>query len=1530
MQKQVNYIIKGMNRDTSIGVVSNEFSFDNRNIRITARDKNTLLSITNERGNLPLSIDNLKQQIEGTVIGYCVLNDYLILFTHSSSRDYIYRLKFKDNTTLECTTLYSESLNFSTDNPIEAIGLYENENIQKVYWVDGINQPRMINIMKEDYQNYIHSDGSSPFDFVQVISDTHPKVEITKESVSNGIFASGVIQYSFSYINEYGQESCIFYTSPLYYLTYNERGGSPESRIGNAFKIKLTLLDTSFDYVRIYSTVRTSIDATPETKRVIDLPTTSGTVYYTDNGTVGDTIDPTELLYIGGEIITPSTICHKDNTLFLGDITLQNTEETIQDFEDSIRRAVGLFTNSNNKSIPKDETNTTYSYNFQLNKSQRDITTFKKFECYRLGVQLKDKYGKWSRPIWYKDVRNTIGPVESDDSIYLTEYQLTWNDSKVINQLREAGFIAVRPLVVFPTENNRECICQGVVNPTVFNVEDRASNSPYAQASWFFRPDKKGNESNVDSQTLDFYSGWDSDSHDFGEGGNCIIRIMLVALSASERQIVKKAIEDTIYNSGITIHSRNGDIVYEGTRGIGLPTSGDIKEVIVTVKEDEVDWQGVLEFKAKKGYIYPTPALNEVCSISIDNELLQTYLVSNGLSQGNLAYLRGQIYYRGTSSYESSLTKNAVGTLLEYQHFTPIPTNLSAAAEIQNIVNPSKYPSSSEEQKSTFISNHKQDFYIDRNVVTLNSPDLEFNTNLENIDLSNAKFRLVGIIPLTAFKGDINITTSTPPLNYQGLTISPIGFYKEPVYVDNKSVEGCRVLASGAFWMDELADNDIVGDGKDNTNLITTAFVVYPWNRSGSLNNSTTEEGYRSSVLQYKKISNLRFSENSVYFTEGEVNKLMNNIIYTDKDSFDSPWAVSIFSSTEIQPVLVGTDKNVYYGNIDRITSVGGYYEYNDKKVSAYPIAISGTTSNGETFHELFNNGYTQLSDSQSGGSGNIWRIAATDPVSIKYKSTPHAIIQFPYGELHGYVYLPYTYNHSTASSATVPSGETYFWSGLYKSTQGPGTTATTSYDNYGCLWIGELYNPIDSNNISDRFGGTSEEALQNNQWQVAGEEVLLTNSVTLRWTEGDTYYQRYDCLKTYPFTLEDTNSIVEILSFMVETRINIDGRYDKNRGSNSLVATPDNYNLINPVYSQTNNFFTYRVLNEDSYTLNSFPTTITWSLEKSLGERVDSWTNITMSSILELDGDKGKINSLKVFNNEIFCFQDTGLSNILFNNRVQIPTSDGVPIEITNGMKVQGKRYISNTIGCNNKWSICESPYGIYYVDNISTDIYFFNGQLTSLADKLGFKQWISTRSKLDKWDPVNFNNFRTYYDKTNGDVYFTDKEDCLVYSEKLGQFTSFMDYNRVPYMFNFKDRFLSIKDSKLWHQEAGEYNYFFGEFRPFSITYRVNPDMPLDKTFNNIEFRADTWNGDTLTDVTFDTLEVWNEYQYGKSDLKKLFKPSNLKKKFRIWGAFIPRDEANHRDRIRNPWIYLKLSMNEVNNYRTEFHDLIVRYFE
>ena len=63
--------------------------------------------------------------------------------------------------------------------------------------------------------------------------------------------------------------------------------------------------------------------------------------------------------------------------------------------------------------------------------------------------------------------------------------------------------------------------------------------------------------------------------------------------------------------------------------------------------------------------------------------------------------------------------------------------------------------------------------------------------------------------------------------------------------------------------------------------------------------------------------------------------------------------------------------------------------------------------------------------------------------------------------------------------------------------------------------------------------GGISEYALQQLTWNVCSSSTDLTKDIFNTW--GDTYYQRWECLKTYPFTEEDKNSVgLNIVSFLI------------------------------------------------------------------------------------------------------------------------------------------------------------------------------------------------------------------------------------------------------------------------------------------------------------------------------------------------------------------------------------------------------------
>lgn len=53
-------------------------------------------------------------------------------------------------------------------HPIETLAWYENEDIQKVYWVDGLNKPRMINIIHNGTYTVVTSP-ETQFDFNMVL-----------------------------------------------------------------------------------------------------------------------------------------------------------------------------------------------------------------------------------------------------------------------------------------------------------------------------------------------------------------------------------------------------------------------------------------------------------------------------------------------------------------------------------------------------------------------------------------------------------------------------------------------------------------------------------------------------------------------------------------------------------------------------------------------------------------------------------------------------------------------------------------------------------------------------------------------------------------------------------------------------------------------------------------------------------------------------------------------------------------------------------------------------------------------------------------------------------------------------------------------------------------------------------------------------------------------------------------------------------------------------------------------------------------
>ena len=1575
------HAFKGMNRDISRSKANNEYVFDAQNIRFTAREGETLLSVTNEKGNLDLGIS-----FQGTVIGHCVINKYLVVFSTTGSsgavRDYIYRVDVDNN---DATVLYSGNLNFSKSNPIESLGIYENENIQKVYWVDGTNQPRVINITKDKLIGGTPNYNNNSFDFVQELS-LKEVITVNRNLISNGNFSAGTIQYAFTYYNKYGQESNIFYTTELYNLSHNDRGGSPEDKINNSFTISIQNADKQFDYIRVYSIQRTSLDATPVVKRIADIE-------LSDNDASFSLVGETEVFY---------------KRCYLNDIT-------VYEYPGAAPKAITSYPTTTYPGEVASDTVPYYGFlkkdypNLVLDLGTQGAITFGNADSLYISTEAVAGPGVSTMPIIASTSQRFIlaaGYSFNDGSISYTDSGATGVDVDPTQLLYIGGESLTASTLTQKDQTlflgdlvlNREPIDNSIKSELYLGNEVKQV-SAVSNLSTKYREVSLGDDgkngfyvykNSLSKNTAGFKAGeyyriGVQFQHKTGKWSEPIL-IGDIMVPDSHRPSLS---EDGVLKIPTLSYSLSGDICskalaqdYKRVRAVA---------VFPALKDRRILTQGML-----------CPTVFRVGSRKNNTPFSQ----SSWFIRPNAPYSVGSgDYFNNNKSIDN-------GAWVEFRHLNSLKSNRDRGAEIQNITTSPSFVAANNMALQDNNDGYSDAFFVDQSVLTMHSPEVEFDSALHTIDNSKLKMRIVGLINFTASTGDIDIQTSSPTIHSEGT-----GFYYKTASVVNRDAKAMRYLASGLFYKDYLVDDSKNADRyeawpKENYEY---SYMVYPWNRSGSLNNDVARpsgKGSRSAVLKKKVISNLKYSDFNTWLTSN-----------WEPESGIAP--VKVFNSDEVSLVKLPIPENSninnmnYYGNIDTLLT----------SLSEYGIVHSkgNTTSKKSTFYDD-SSLFADTTDGIGDYDGNLKN--TKEPVRMKYKSGPHLVVGLNYSGGNSSVILPSVNGLNKCTITSVP-----FWSSVDKGTvnissftpiqylnPGPptqyynlnygdlwldpsgkhgnnigrgavlwmytgipqetsewgvisfekvtpsgnykyeGSTSTYFYETkyngsyfvleecettsnihwgikqgnisvsslqYPYLFLAELYR--EQSDMPNLFGGTTDDAIKENTWIPVGNPVDVDGTtISVNFDYGDTWYQRYDCLKTYPFTTEDENQVVEIASFMCETRVNIDGRYDRNRGqSSNLNMSPRNFNLFNPIYSQHDNFFNYRILDKDYYKLNQFSNVVTWSKEKVLAEEVDTWANITMANTLDLDGSKGKVNALKTFNNEIYCFQDTGISNILFNSRVQIPASDGVPIEISNGYKVDGKRYLSGSIGCKNKWSIAESPRGLYFVDSDSSSIYVIGNGLTNLSAQYGFEQWAKENCSKDF--------FRTYYDKNYGDVYFTTDETSLCFSERLDTFTSFMSYGNTPAMFNVGNSFYAIAgigggpySPRLWKQFEGVYNQFFGVTQPYSLTFICNQDEPYDKIFNNIEFRADTWDGETLTNETFDTLEVWNEYQRGKSSLTmSRNKPSTLQKKFRVWRANIPRDSKNYRDRIRNTWAFIKLSKNYPVTYRTELHDVMVHYF-
>jgi hypothetical protein len=596
--KQAVYTFGGINQDMSKAKHVPQYYFEAEHIRLLSTDTQSTGGVANEKGNsVVISIPDIKiitasgnieygvydsqsgniinptilsytsggeidQQISNgllnvlstsqKIIGHTTTRNSIILFSTDETVDCVWELNGVLTGNYSLSLLYLRNLDFSINRPIQAIFNYENQNIQKVYWVDGYNQIRLLNIKNNQLENsgLLIDIIASALDFVGQVNFSQP---VINDIVSGGSHTAGMIQYAY---NLYRLNSSQTKISPLSEIVPLDKGtgqggGDVNEEVGAVPIVEINNIDQAYSHIKVYAIKYTSLSELPSIDLIEERELngdTSITIY--DDGRTISSLSISEFLFLGSTPVVPKHIEAKDNRMFLSNIkdkafdlpasldmraysfaqfaTTTRVYENPQFNSDGSPQLNVNYTNvtSPNFAIPLEHDAINLDYNLQrwnlnneeggtgkyieytlqntfanqLDNNVEDYRFFKAREIYRIGIQFYNRLGQISPPKWIADFKapsnnlngqyNTLDvKLTAEFFVWLNTYNFESEDDKPV------GFKILR---ADRTLADKTIICQGPLGSMMVNSpRDSEGASLYNTAQKRTDSDEKAKLPNI-------------------------------------------------------------------------------------------------------------------------------------------------------------------------------------------------------------------------------------------------------------------------------------------------------------------------------------------------------------------------------------------------------------------------------------------------------------------------------------------------------------------------------------------------------------------------------------------------------------------------------------------------------------------------------------------------------------------------------------------------------------------------------------------------------------------------------------------------------------------------------------------------------------------------------------------------------------------------------------------------------------------------------------------------------------------------
>ncbi len=236
----------GMNKDMGRDTIPANLYIDALDVRITTTNGESMGSFTNMKGNVEAFTIPTSGNFNGSgwtaaspeIIGYTTIRNRIILFVadDSGTKGWIYDVQYNTATRAILPSFpnllyYNDLLNFKKDWPIEALGRYESDCIQRVYWTDYNNFLRSINIADSDL-------ATLPAGLIDIYPDVEFVQPLLKVVSGGGSLLSGVYQAAYRLITSDGKKTLVSPPSNLIHIVRSDENlGQSAAYVGEASEI---------------------------------------------------------------------------------------------------------------------------------------------------------------------------------------------------------------------------------------------------------------------------------------------------------------------------------------------------------------------------------------------------------------------------------------------------------------------------------------------------------------------------------------------------------------------------------------------------------------------------------------------------------------------------------------------------------------------------------------------------------------------------------------------------------------------------------------------------------------------------------------------------------------------------------------------------------------------------------------------------------------------------------------------------------------------------------------------------------------------------------------------------------------------------------------------------------------------------------------------------------------------------------------------------------------------------------------------